>query len=309
MLRARIAITSDCNLRCSYCFIDKERGERMSRSAARAVLDELISSPGPLKVIGIYGGEPMTRWPLLEEMILRARFLEKERGKTVRLSVATNGLLLDAASLGFFRRERVHLCISLDGRFHDRYRRHGDGRGSARQAERGAALAASILPPEQLTALQGVHPQAVSGMAADFSRLLSLGFRNVNFEMIQGPAWTRSARSLFSRRFARVRARVEGSIRDGVPAFLQPVNRMLFHSISGSEDRPALQVHPSGRFSDMPYPFAHAEARFRAESLGSILELRQRAASALARRLLLLGGRRGAFADYLRQAADLGCSQ
>jgi GTP 3',8-cyclase len=117
---ARIAVTSRCNLRCSYCM----REEHEEKSDTSSTLDqqeiqtiiELLASLG-VKKIRFTGGEPLLRKDIIDQV----RYAKKIPAiKTVGLT--TNGLLLDRFLPGLIDAGLDALNFSIDTLDRDRYR-------------------------------------------------------------------------------------------------------------------------------------------------------------------------------------------
>jgi sulfatase maturation enzyme AslB (radical SAM superfamily) len=319
--RIKLALTSACELRCSYCFIDKDRGETLSPAAGSRLLRDFIGAPGKTKIVGLYGGEPLARFPLLESMILAARGCGREFSKDVFLSVATNGLLLNDERLDFFRREDVQLCVSIDGAENDRFRVRRDGGGSLRGLLPKIQAARSRLPASRLTALQGVHPENAAALFANMTFIRSLGFETVNLEMIQGVAWDARARKDFVRGFRHAAEDISRRIAAGdSPFFLQSVNRALAGLSAAGPEPETVEVYPNGAAAALAYPFRHLEealarrgpragARGLERALGpgrAMVRLRQALSRRFARRLLAASRTEPLFARYVARAAAAG---
>ena len=125
-----INIAHDCNLRCQYCFAGQggygQWRMLMSFDVARRAVDFLIAHSGPREhcELDFFGGEPLMNWHVVQQTIDYVHKQEKKHGKKIKMSLTTNGLLLD--------KEKVkYLILSLDGRkeMHDRMRPgvHGEG--------------------------------------------------------------------------------------------------------------------------------------------------------------------------------------
>ena len=96
---AMLVVTHRCNLECRYCFV-KQKDEDMDIETAREAARFLAGNArraGTAPAINFFGGEPMLRW----EGLLRplAREIRAE-GRPFRLSVTTNGTLLDGGEDG-----------------------------------------------------------------------------------------------------------------------------------------------------------------------------------------------------------------
>ena len=113
-------ITRTCNLRCMHCYADSDRkaysGE-LTLPECKAVIDDLAAFgiPGLL----LSGGEPMVHphfWDIAEYA----------RSKGLRLTLSTNGTLIDEAKAARLKElEFAYIGISLDGigMVHDIFRR------------------------------------------------------------------------------------------------------------------------------------------------------------------------------------------
>ena len=133
-----LMVAQDCNLRCKYCFGDggSYGGQRavMSPEVGRAAVDFIIDGCGPRKhcEIDFFGGEPLVNMPVVEQVTAYVRRREKETGKKFKLTLTTNGLLLNEKNQKFLDDNHISLVLSLDGRreVHDRMRPDAAGRGT-----------------------------------------------------------------------------------------------------------------------------------------------------------------------------------
>jgi uncharacterized protein len=101
-----------CNLRCVYCYAANVRfggGGDMTFETAQQAVDLMGSGPFTLQFAG---GEPLLNLPLMEKVMeyTHARFPD------VRFAVQTNGTLLDEKAAALFKRYRVAIGVSLDGK-------------------------------------------------------------------------------------------------------------------------------------------------------------------------------------------------
>ncbi len=108
-----VIVTSDCNLRCAYCYEDAKRAGRIEWSTIRAALDVLRATGRPQVDIEFTGGEPLLHFPLIERAF---QYFEERRGALrARYCVLTNGLLLDESKAAFLAERGFHLKLSFDG--------------------------------------------------------------------------------------------------------------------------------------------------------------------------------------------------
>lgn len=132
-----INIAHDCNLRCQYCFAGQGGYGRwrmlMSFDVARRAVDFLIAHSGPREhcELDFFGGEPLMNWHVVQQTIDYVHKQEKKHGKKIKMSLTTNGLLLDKEKVKYLTDNHISLILSLDGRkeMHDRMRPgvHGEG--------------------------------------------------------------------------------------------------------------------------------------------------------------------------------------
>ena len=131
-------IAHTCHLNCSYCFASqgKFRGERavMSLEVGKQALDFLVANSGSRKNLEVdfFGGEPLLNFGVVKQLVAYARSIGEDNGKNFRVTLTTNGMLIDGNVIDFCNREMSNVVLSLDGRkeIHDRFRVDYAGRGS-----------------------------------------------------------------------------------------------------------------------------------------------------------------------------------
>lgn len=129
----------DCNLRCKYCFAgtgDFGTGHRsmLSEETGRQAIDYLIEASGPRRHLDIdfFGGEPLMNWPVVRVLVDYCEKRAIESGKIIRLTITTNGVLLDEEKTAYINAHFKNCVLSLDGRpaVHDNMRPDAGGHGS-----------------------------------------------------------------------------------------------------------------------------------------------------------------------------------
>ncbi len=259
--KLKIAVTSDCVLRCSHCRIDKGLGLTVPLSCAKSAVDLMISSPGRMKRLELYGGEPLLRPKLLRDITSWARRRASALGKRLCVSVASNGLLLNRKNLAWMKAESVNLSVSFSGSAasHNLCRRDTGGRGSAAAALRGARLAMEVLGPENVVALNCVHPDSAGRLAGDVERIRRAGFEYVNVECVHGCGWPASAVAGFRRGMERACALMEAAIAGGeflaMEPFLEFLRRRGSAPDTGCPLYTDLELYPDGSLAMYPFAF------------------------------------------------------
>lgn len=109
-----LVLTGACNLRCTYCYQTVKRSGRMRWSIAKTAIDHLSMSTSPSRRLVLTGGEPLLAYRLVERLVTLARSGDP-RGRSVGITLLTNGTRLAEEHVAFFAKNRVAVQISIDG--------------------------------------------------------------------------------------------------------------------------------------------------------------------------------------------------
>lgn len=145
--------TAFCNVDCDYCYLpDRTDKRRMSREVLEAAFSKLLPSRlvgGRLAVVW-HAGEPLVVPPDWYEDAIALAEAHKPPGGLIDHAFQSNGTLVDARWVEFFKRTGSRISLSIDGPawLHDRRRRTRAGQGTHARAMRGLRLlqAAGIAP-------------------------------------------------------------------------------------------------------------------------------------------------------------------
>lgn len=142
-----LELTERCNLRCKYCVYSKTNddyrsfGEKdMTFETAQKAIDFLmLHSQRDKKVyIGLYGGEPLLRFPLIKQIVEYVAFRYPQR--KVVFSMTSNMTLMNEEIAEFLLNiEDMSIVVSMDGpkEIHDGQRVFPNGAGSFSAATSG----------------------------------------------------------------------------------------------------------------------------------------------------------------------------
>ena len=108
-------IAHDCNLRCQYCFAsqgdyDTHKRELMSFDVAKRAVDLLIKSSAGKRQhceLDFFGGEPLMNFDVVKQTIAYIREQEQIHDKIFKLSLTTNGMLLDAEKAAYLTANHI----------------------------------------------------------------------------------------------------------------------------------------------------------------------------------------------------------
>jgi uncharacterized protein len=131
----------------------------MSMTTAMKAVDFAISVTPPQQILEFcfFGGEPLLRFDLIKEITHYIREHTVASGPKIRISITTNGTLLDQDIFDFIRDQNINLCISADGPadVHDLNRKFKNGEGSFTIVENNLTKAAVQLDNLQVNAVFG----------------------------------------------------------------------------------------------------------------------------------------------------------
>src|SRR5699024_4786455 len=187
-------IAHDCNLACRYCFAEEGEyhGRRalMSYEVGKQALDFLIANSGNRTNLEVdfFGGEPLLNWDVVKRLVEYGREKEKLHNKKFRITLNTNGVLLNDEIMEFANKEMANVVLSIDGRkeVHDRMRPFRKGAGSY-----------DLIVPKFQKFAESRHQQNyyVRGtfthynldFARDVLHLADLGFQQISVEPVVAP--------------------------------------------------------------------------------------------------------------------------
>lgn len=131
-------VAHDCNLRCEYCFAGTGAfgGNRtlMSLETGKRGIDFVLEASRHRSHVEVdfFGGEPLLNFPVVKQLVEYGQQAAYSCGKTIKFTMTTNAVLLDAEIQQFLEQEDISVVISLDGRkeVHDKMRPYAGGEGS-----------------------------------------------------------------------------------------------------------------------------------------------------------------------------------
>ncbi|HBI16075.1 MAG TPA: hypothetical protein DDY20_11265 [Desulfobulbaceae bacterium] len=197
-----LMLTHECNMRCRYCYGVQGDGDwqdapylygahskGMSFETARLGVDFLFAASGPQKKLSVifFGGEPLLELDLMGRIARYVRQREGETGKTARLSLSTNGLLLSAEAVAFCERNRISCQVSMDGEreAHNRNRVLRNGSGSYDAILPGVKRLLAARPGN--VSVRATITRANLDLLHTVRHLHDLGFGSVHAEPAIGP--------------------------------------------------------------------------------------------------------------------------
>ena len=186
----------DCNLRCGYCFADSGAygGGRslMSLEVGKKAIDFLMeaSKHRTHVEVDLFGGEPLLNMDVCKAVVEYGHKRAAELGKVLKITLTTNGVLLDDACGKWVNDEHMDAVLSLDGRkeVHDNMRRFVGGQPSydvcVDHFQKFVATRG-----QQWYYVRGTYTHYNPDFAADVIHLADdLGFKEISMEPVVAPA-------------------------------------------------------------------------------------------------------------------------
>ena len=109
-------LTEACNLRCTYCYVDKQP-KHSSFEVGKATLEFLFreSRRETSLHLRFFGGEPMLEIGLIEKLVEYGRSRAAEIGKTIRFDMISNATLATPEVVLRLQSLGVDVITSVDG--------------------------------------------------------------------------------------------------------------------------------------------------------------------------------------------------
>ncbi|TMC20826.1 MAG: radical SAM protein, partial [Chloroflexi bacterium] len=151
-------ITNACNLRCSYCYLDKT-SDHMADDTAHRSMDAVFRSARKHNIKAVElkyaGGEASLFMPRVMTIHDYAAQLAQDCGISLGATLLTNGVVLSQRAIEDLKARQIRVMISLDGldAYHDSQRPFLNGHGSSRYVLRTIErlLANALLPHISIT--------------------------------------------------------------------------------------------------------------------------------------------------------------
>lgn len=173
-------LTDNCNLRCSYCYVDSDAkliNEDIADNAINFIFEKAKSCS--VKNLGIVfsGGEPLLCFETMKAVVLRAEKQAKDLGNTLAFLLTTNGTLVTKEVIHFLSSHPFSVSLSIDGpqAVHDTCRKCTDDSGSFKKMEHAIEM---LLDWNKLTvARMTFTPQTVRHLSESVRYLSNRGFQ------------------------------------------------------------------------------------------------------------------------------------
>ena len=123
-------VTNYCNSNCIYCQANsnsRNSKKVMDNTVARKAVDFALQSPQKELTFEFQGGEPLSNFPIIREIVEYANSIKKD--KVISYAIVSNLSLLTQEMIDFFKKHQITIATSLDGHklLHNHNRPLADG--------------------------------------------------------------------------------------------------------------------------------------------------------------------------------------
>lgn len=195
-------LTRRCNLKCSYCFVDKSNAMDLSPAVITSSLDFIYkcSEISSKRIhVGYIGGEPLLNWNLFREVTIKLQ----EFNNPPEIGFTTNGTLISPEKIEFIKKRNLRVVLSFDGditSMEDRCFINGNTSYSAVHKGIELLLANNISFLVQLT----ITPFNVSDFYQNVRHIISLGISKLIFGFAAELQWNNASLNMLSENLSKV---------------------------------------------------------------------------------------------------------
>ncbi len=220
-----LALTHDCNLRCTYCYAGRKRPVTMPREVAERAIDFALSIRSNDARMDFFGGEPLMEWDLLRHCTGYAERAARRAKIRLRKKLTTNGTLLTEERVAWLKRHGFRPDISADGdrAMHDLTRPMRAGGSSFDAVERGLDLLLGTFPDANVVVVP--DPANVARLAEGVRFLVEeKGVRRVIINPNLYAPWPEGARADWREAYRRIADLFIDRYRAGRPIFVNVID-------------------------------------------------------------------------------------
>lgn len=154
---------------------------------AKAAVDQVLEAPStrPQREIIFFGGEPLTNWTLIEQVVSYANARADELGLKVNYGMTSNGVSLDPKRVEYLVENNIGIMLSIDGGedLHNYLRPHSNPSVNSWKATKEAF---GLLREHGRRVMGRATATAVNSDALEITRAIKeMGAHLVNIQMIE----------------------------------------------------------------------------------------------------------------------------
>lgn len=178
----RFNLTSQCNIRCEYCYVDF-KNDKLDFSLAKNIVDYLVLKEWNEKIISFFGGEPMLEFENLKNIVEYAKKKFEEKNKQISFKVATNFLLMNEEKMNFLRENNFEIHISMNGNIENNNKMRDN---STERLLKNFEKFLSFEEKKNIVILLAFSNFEIKNLKENIEFIFNLWFQKINLEMIFG---------------------------------------------------------------------------------------------------------------------------
>ena len=260
--KAYLMITTRCNVQCRYCIV-KKTAEDMDAATIPQAIDFVVDTYGDEKKVAVYGGEPLTRFPLVEAVLDYVDEVRKRSDKKLSTFIYTNGQLLDDRRIEYFAERDLRVVFSFDGcqQLLDPDKRSDDFARSFEIRRRHARKLLDRVGPTSVCGATVLLPEEVEMLIP----LYDLMVREIGVSVVKvlpglvRYSWTAEQVATLKQGLDDLFRRILAQARKGRFLYLDSVNDALLRTNtiypSDVEQLSVIEIYPGGEFGLSPCEF------------------------------------------------------
>jgi uncharacterized protein len=227
-MKYTVCLTQQCNLRCSYCYINKKES-KLSIETAKHIIDFVFkNTPAYEKIeLGYFGGEPLLEIELMKkitQIIEEHSLYNKEQ---IQISLVTNGTLYNDEIGQFINEHNIIYCVSCDGPDYvqDSFRCFQDGTGSSSTVSKNIQQAIKELPFVLVNSVY--NPTTIEYLPEVVNYFINLGIKQVYLSPDISAKWSLNDTKIISEVFQRVAWKYIDQYVTGDPIFISLIDSKI----------------------------------------------------------------------------------
>ncbi|HOL62810.1 MAG TPA: radical SAM protein [Elusimicrobiales bacterium] len=261
--KIKIAVTSDCNLRCDHCFINKNNKIVLKKTDFEKAVNLLFFSPGDFKKIEFYGGEPLLYFDKIKDWISIIKNTALKYKKKYGIFIASNGTIITKEILKCIKKENIFIAVSFSGS----EKSHGYNRLFENKHNSYFIVKKNIKrflknSPSNTFCIYCVDPNFVGNMSADFEEIINLGFKTINIECVCGKSWGEKKFIEFEKEMDEINKKILNLINKKTFIYHEKMYELFSKTHNEQTICPFyqdLELYPDGNFGFYPFSFVNYE--------------------------------------------------
>ncbi len=227
-------VTDRCNFRCTYCR-HKDSKKDISLEKVKGLIS-ISEKYGSKTGFCFYGGEPLTVYPLVREIIEYCKKYSEENDHSFDYKMNSNGSLFTEEKIKYLTDNGVEICLSHDGLMQHLTKPDIFGSSTFEKANESAKL---LLKYQPTSAVQTVFaPESCHLYAESVKFLYKLGFRRILAVYAAGVKWEDNHLKILEEQYEKIAEFYKKCFYNGDRFFLSYIDDKIRSGIMGEKKRP-----------------------------------------------------------------------